>query len=770
MGARAVCELERASPADARLLASDGGVHSPPPSKLAVVTARRLSDAHRHVLRAVRAAGGASAVRCCTIFTAVSEDAHASDPETPLGSDAYQEYASLLAQDVAGFRQASSASTDTPEGARQPATGAGPASARIGRKLGGINLFSRNVSRFPRPAEVGAHGRTGNSPEDGQDVEGEASEPPSSIEVHVRHLPSLVCCLSRSTFVFPSAGHVAGAPLARKDAAGYIGPGLPPATSMPLALSDDNVPSGIPLLAHAIFELLSELSLKPDIFALGATSHAVAQLMAVLNPPLQSLTTSKARQALGSKLLIHPFLLDPLCSVAVVLVDRTLDLTTPCTHADNFVARVFDGLHGKSQQSISGQPQRALEEGNILPRNPSCVKVPLKVFPLEPLMPPAPSASGGKSSSESHLMGGSLALEGDESVKEKLQALLGMGMKEGLLLLRQWLEEALRAEKVAIPSDQLRLGPPSAKDLLALVDLLTSQLKVALRHRAVIQLAAAAAVALEPPAGPRWEALQGAERILSVSAALPGQSLPLQLKDIVLRSARQRGQSLIGLREALGVTLFSCDSTFPVSDHVSQQQSSTLKDEYELKEALVDAIMLVPPARPLILLAGSESLLERGWLKKDQSDGDATYPAVQAKLELRDRVEELFQRFSSIGAMQSRAGDLVEERPLSRPLLHQLADSILTNGHFPGLQHVSDFGVGGFLKSGLGRLGLSQQAKAKPGDCTTVLLFVVGGISILEVSELQGLMKRRKSEVDLLLGGSTLLYGDEILGLVTDFT
>eukprot|EP00850_Spirogloea_muscicola_P015442 SM000118S25585 [mRNA] locus=s118:102485:107195:- [translate_table: standard] len=739
MGARAVCELERASPADARL-AWDGA--RSPPSKLAVFTARRLSDAHRHVLRALRAAGGGAAIRRCTIFTAVSEDAHASDPETPLGSDAYQEYASLLAQDVAGFRQASSSFAETPEGGRQPATGAGPASARIGRKLGGINLFSRNVSQFPRPAEVGACDRNSSAPQDGQDAEGEASEPPSTIEVHVRHLPSLVCCLSRSTFVFPSAGHIAGAPLARKDAAGYIGPGLPPATSMLLAPGDDNVPSGIPLLAHAIFELLSEVG-TPRPLALTR----IAQLMAVLNPPLQSLTT-----------------------VAVVLVDRTLDLTTPCTHADNFVARVFDGLHGRSQQSICGQSQTALEEGNILPRNPSCVKVPLNVFPLEPLMPPAPSASGAKSSSGSHLMGGSLALEGDESMKEKLQALSGMGMKEGLLLLRQWLEEALRAEKVAIPSDQLRLGPPSAKDLLALVDLLTSQLKVALRHRAVIQLAAAAAVALEPPAGPRWEALQGAERILSVSAALPGQSLPLQLKDIVLRSARQRGQSLIGLQEALGVTLFSCDSTFPVSNHVSQQQSSTSKDEYELKEALVDAIMLVPPARPLNLLAGLESLLERGWLKKDQFDGDATYPAVQAKLELRDRVEELFQRFSSIGAMQSRAGGVAEERSLSSPLLHQLADSILTNTHFPGLQHVSDFGVGGFLKSGLGRLGLSQQAKAKPGDCTTVLLFVVGGISILEVSELQGLMKRRKSEVDLLLGGSTLLYGDEIVDLVTDFT
>lgn len=51
----------------------------------------------------------------------------------------------------------------------------------------------------------------------------------------------------------------------------------------------------------------------------------------------------------------------------------------------------------------------------------------------------------------------------------------------------------------------------------------------------------------------------------------------------------------------------------------------------------------------------------------------------------------------------------------------------------------------GLLRSGLGRFGL--QAGPKPSDCPTVLLFVIGGVSISELHEVQQAVDERAAQV-----------------------
>lgn len=50
----------------------------------------------------------------------------------------------------------------------------------------------------------------------------------------------------------------------------------------------------------------------------------------------------------------------------------------------------------------------------------------------------------------------------------------------------------------------------------------------------------------------------------------------------------------------------------------------------------------------------------------------------------------------------------------------------------------------GLLRSGLGRFGL--QAGPKPSDCPTVLLFVIGGVSISELHEVQQAVDERTAQ------------------------
>lgn len=64
------------------------------------------------------------------------------------------------------------------------------------------------------------------------------------------------------------------------------------------------------------------------------------------------------------------------------------------------------------------------------------------------------------------------------------------------------------------------------------------------------------------------------------------------------------------------------------------------------------------------------------------------------------------------------------------------AEALLDKQAVPELQHVTD-SLGGLLLSGLGRFGLRFEAPPQPWEHSLVIVFVVGGISMREIRELQ---------------------------------
>ncbi len=61
------------------------------------------------------------------------------------------------------------------------------------------------------------------------------------------------------------------------------------------------------------------------------------------------------------------------------------------------------------------------------------------------------------------------------------------------------------------------------------------------------------------------------------------------------------------------------------------------------------------------------------------------------------------------------------------PLFCPVTEHVLRDQPLPDL-HAGATSLSGLLRCGLGRFGL--QAGPKPSDCSTVILFVVGGISL----------------------------------------
>jgi hypothetical protein len=132
----------------------------------------------------------------------------------------------------------------------------------------------------------------------------------------------------------------------------------------------------------------------------------------------------------------------------------------------------------------------------------------------------------------------------------------------------------------------------------------------------------------------------------------------------------------------------------------------TLVQERALQDALAEAVVLQRPAAPTppwlaVVQFDSGSSSSRD---DDGGQGDAQYDAVQLRLEVKDRVEAAFQRLRSSAAARARLHPSL--RSCAKPLLRQLAEALATKADLPDVMHAPPVSLGGFLKSGLGRIGM----------------------------------------------------------------
>ena len=172
------------------------------------------------------------------------------------------------------------------------------------------------------------------------------------------------------------------------------------------------------------------------------------------------------------------------------------------------------------------------------------------------------------------------------------------------------------------------------------------------------------------------------------------------------------------------------------------------EDERSLKDVVVDSILERPSSVKLRFLHGLDNELEAKAKSKDveRNNKDSTGPAsntddfddewgnwddndnaddqkeeaygeMQLKLEVRDRVDQLFKFFHKLSSMRLRNHALGEGlAALSRfetdsysrkGLLYKLLLALLSRYDIPGLEYHSS-AVGRLFKSGLGRFGLGQ--------------------------------------------------------------
>ncbi|KAK8277884.1 hypothetical protein V6Z12_D09G003100 [Gossypium hirsutum] len=715
------------------------------------MTSRLLSDAHRFILRCLSMHKGG---HCFTIFTSISEVAHSTYPDSPLGPDAFHEYQSLLLQDYEELIE----NSDLKSGQLVDSNTKG----NLTLEDEGWSRFTSNEDVPSLEASSAGKNQYGDSPRQGMVDLGQKPI------VSVHHFPMILSPISPRVFVLPSEGSIAEACLSSEHE-DSISAGLP-SLSTGLPSDVDEVPPAATLTAHFLYHLAAKMDLKMEIFSLGDLSKTIGKILT----DMSSLYDVGRRKR----------------TVGLLLIDRTLDLLTPCCHGDSLLDRIFSALPRKERTSSSASikcSQAQLKPGpSSLARASLEVQIPIgEVLTKEDFEIDDSGLSNGieafrcgwdsynsasemvdlislskKASDEkffpAELLQGSLVSTETFKGTPYLEAILDRKTKDGAILVKKWLQETLRRENMTTDV-KTRPGFASKLELKTMIKALTKSQSSLIRNRGIIQLASATLRALDESCSARWDAFISAEKILSVNAGDTSQSLAAQISDLINKSAfagsdgkksgkKELSQGLLSFQDALLLTITGyilAGENFPTS---GSGGPFSWQEEHFLKEAILDAILENPSVARLKFLHGLTQELEANlnktksdvtketstdelniddfdddqWGKWGDEDEDEEndnkeqeYDDMQLKLELRDRVDNLFKYLHKLSSLKSKKGPLGLESNLSsdpyanKGLLYKLLTKILGKFDVPGLEYHSST-VGRLFKSGFGRFGLGQ--------------------------------------------------------------
>ncbi|MFS8025463.1 putative sec1-like protein [Helianthus anomalus] len=765
MGALAVCSLESMSTLDSAI---GWNQKSDVQTKVVFFTCRLLSDSHRYILRRLSTH---KRVIQCTIYTSISEVGQSAYPDSPLGPDAYHEYQSLLVQDYEELMKKNDPNATTTHTHKK-------GNLISEDEEGWLQLTPRAEDDTPKSPSFSI-GHVG-----------------QKLIAYVHHFPLILCPFSPKFFVLPSEGSISEAYLSA-DQENAISSGLPPLSTGTFHDGED-VPPGVALTAQFLYNLTTKMELKLEIFSLGDTSRTIGKLMT----DMSSLYDVGRRKR----------------SAGLLLIDRTVDLLTPCCHGDSLVDRIFSSVPRRTRTVAKGSQTQP-----NLPRAPLDVQIPLADVLRE--VPPKTNVqlfeaflrgwnsydsatqintlvSLGDDFSESELLNGSLVATESFNGTPYLESSLDRRTKDGTILIKKLLQETLRKEKIS-------MNPKT--DLQLMIRALAKSQSCFMRNKGIIQLAAATSYAMSEKYRAKWDSFISAEKILNISAGDTSQDLSRQMCDIINKScfgeSESSSQGLFSVEDAFLLTVTGyilAGENFPTSGSAGP---FSWQEEHFLKEAIVDAILENPKLAKYKFLNGLLHDLEANLKKKNdgeiteepskalESDDDQwgtwgeeeedadkdtsnenVYSDMQLKLELRDRVDNLFKFFHKLTNLKGNKGiremasslenSIGDDDPYSRKgLLYKLLTRILSKYDVPGLEYHSST-VGRLFKSGFGRFGLGQ-AKPSLSDQNVILVFVVGGMNGIEVLEAQeALSESGRADVEVVLGGTTFLTPGDMLDLL----
>lgn len=517
------------------------------------------------------------------------------------------------------------------------------------------------------------------------------------------------------------------------------------------------------------------MDLKMEIYSLGDLSKTVGKL----------LTNMSSLYDVGRRKR----------SAGLLLIDRTLDLLTPCSHGDSLIDRIFSALPHRERMTPSTHmkgSQNQIKHGpTIMQRPPLDIQIPLMKFlteedsttenfqlveRIEAFLHGWNSFNSGSQNVElfnlnsmtdgekafnfgSKLLNGSFVSSESFRGTPFLEAILDRQTKDGVILIKKWLQETLRRENINV-NVKIRPGFPTKSELQSLIKALARNQSSLMRNKGIIQLTAATLYAMGELHAAKWDAFISAEKMLNVSAGDTSQSLAAQISDLINKSAvvgshgkktdrTEPSQGLLSFQDALLLTAYGyilAGENFPTS---GSGGPFSWQEEHFMKEAIVDAVLENPGVIKLKFLHNLTEELKANFNRKKSEElnkesptqlesddfddqwgswGDEetdeninkeqVYDDMQLKLELRDRVDNFFKFLHKLSSLKKnnlplREGAMgmesnyVSDPYSSKGLIYKILTRVLQKHDVPGLEYHSST-MGRLFKSGFGRFGLGQ--------------------------------------------------------------
>lgn len=582
---------------------------------------------------------------------------------------------------------------------------------------------------------------------------------PIECSVDVRHFPMDMSVLDPATFVLPAAG--AAARFARS---GDLAAGYGPAVDDGDDGDGEGASGGLSLLAHTLAAIGGQLGARLEPFALGPVAQKVAQEVASLPialPPVGAgagggpVASASGDGSTGAGVRGS--------SMALLLIDRSLDLVSVAGHSDHPLDLVLDLLRpgpvpwrGERRSGDDAGGSNAWRGLNMMLDNPSCSSAADAAIPATGLVP-GPALGPASPALPSLPLE---VLQPDERRGVAMaEALVQRRGRDAALVLRKWLKDALRAEKLVPPQRSRAAVTPA--ELAALSRALLEQPGTAMRQRAALGFGAAAAAALGSAAAPRWEAAAA----LEAQVAMTMRDSPADVGACVLDALGSiaQGKGLLTVTE--GVCLLAY--TYSLAGESGRGGPPLTGDEERTaRSLLLDAILAAQAEDLWWLPVAQEGLTQLQSLPP----GDADTERRGLRLALGDLLDSFLLRLTYVSTSRSRLKDLrtlagpaadLSPTPVLQPLLRAVAARVLTGSPLSDLTAATS-ALRGLLSMGLGRLGLAAKAPSV-SDYPGVILFVLGGLGAAEAREVrQRVAETMGPRPRLYIGGTALITPTDV--------
>lgn len=347
----------------------------------------------------------------------------------------------------------------------------------------------------------------------------------------------------------------------------------------------------------------------------------------------------------------------------------------------------------------------------------------------------------------------------DVGSMEYVDFLMSKTDKEAMLFIRKWLKEAIRESKMKFLG-RLKPGAPSVEDLEALSAVLSSDPGASKKYASLLQIVELACECLKNDTV--WQESKKLEEI----ARLTAEDGPDSLCNFILDELVAAGRCVSESHSILMTVKYLLIGSYWMKMHPDLQGNSSLS---VMQRTSIASALAEESAKCMLAWQDKGEFMnkveiEMPWIPKEMMNVITESRGDMSSVPLLEVCTDVVETICNLPSQYQASDNQSTSR--EQALIIKCIDDILAGRDIAAMKHVGT-SIAGLLKSGLGRIGLQRH---HPGEYEMIVIFVLGGISINEISQTRAYIDRGFAQLEaegrqmpqIILGASSILTTPEI--------